>query len=324
MNRPCRSSIALAALSLALLAAACGGAVAGSGDGTGIALQAASAADQRQPEACPGLACDLDCSATGFALDSAGCPICECAGAAPCVCEDGTSCADDGSCSGGCPPLCDRFCPYGNRYDAAGCELCECLEAPASCTSDSDCAEGERCTPEESARAARICEPWIEPACECPYQELLVCGADGNEYPSPCSARCAGVEVAYEGPCQVRCPPLDCMPCPDGNLIGADGCATCECLPSVACDAATDPSCACDASDTDCTGNAPGCGTDADCGEGELCVLDPAGDATVAGHCEAAVQCRTAQDCEAGPQPVPACPIEWSCERGACIFACAS
>ena len=136
-----------------------------------------------------------------------------------------------------------------------GCELCECNEGPIVCESDRDCPEGQRCTPEESARAVRVCEDF-----QCPILD--------------CAIRCAdGFVTGDDG-----CPICECAP--------SVGCADPAACPPPPCDPA-DTDCApvaCDPDDAACAGEAPRyCHGDDECADGERCLFD----ATVAGDADA-------------------------------------
>jgi hypothetical protein len=129
----------------------------------------------------------------GNVPDASGCPTCACNPPPPCgadecgppapfprimcpggstvgvVCQrgaDGTCAWTQQMCPNTCPPVCDIFCPYGNKVDANGCALCACNEPP-SCSTYGDimsCSADMRCT-------------WLTPGCGQPALAAQGCYA---------------------------------------------------------------------------------------------------------------------------------------------------
>jgi len=111
-----------------------------------------------------------------------------------------------------------------------------------SCTTDTDCSDGLRCVNAECVGDA------------CPEIWAPVCGADGQTYPSACTATAVGVAIAYEGECSAatceadsdcaegqRCD-IQCMA--DPNCPECDVCLVVgRCLPNGELNCAMDTDC---------------------------------------------------------------------------------
>lgn len=140
-----------------------------------------------------------------------------------------------------CPTLAEQGCADvrcdGELLRVGGCLTCTCSEA--------------LCGPDRRPGPAGSC---VLPACDCAEApDAPVCGADGETWPNACEASCAGMPVAREGPC-APCPLACETPCFGRRVLSADGCPTCDCMPTFAPDAASCAACPLD--------GAPVCGSD--------------------------------------------------------------
>jgi len=191
-------------------------------------------------------------------------------------------------------------------------------------------------------RARRAC---IERACEpCPCIAIYdpVCGADGMTYGNSCEARCAGVEVESEGPCS--CEPVLCdLFCEFGFATGPDGCEVCACNEA---ECRNDRDCGagevCEKGGSGCNTPVcvPGCHTNRQCGENQVCADVECVTCPCPGACidlGPQPECRSDADCGRGevcelagrdcgtPTCVPGChedaqcPGDQHCEELVCI-----
>jgi Cys-rich repeat protein len=217
--------------------------------------------------ACEPVLCDLYCE-FGFATDpTTGCETCVCNPPPVCepvlctlYCEFGfatdpaTGCE---TCACNPPPeecepiVCDVWCEWGHAVDERGCGTCACNPPPpAECTSDVDCGEGGVCDLS---------------AC-LPVGDLTVCGGLCRPVePTICAsdAECGAGERCEA----VACPAICALPDRDEDECGA-------CPPGI------------------CVADVPPppppseCHSDADCAEGDICILPDVGCACVREPCD--------------------------------------
>ncbi len=153
-------------------------------------------------------------------------------------------CADDCVCEDVYAPVCGvDGVTYGNACEArcAGVEAAyegECRDAPGECAED-ECGPSpfQRALCPDGTPPPQMCVRGADGACgwvlgECPGECVCgeirspVCGVDGRTYDNPCSARCAGVEVAHEGECRDvpgECAEDECGPSPFQRELCPDG-----------------------------------------------------------------------------------------------------
>ncbi len=194
-------------------------------------------------EPCAPVLCDLHCE-LGFMLDEQGCEICRCREPEPLECRAARDCPQPGApncwaeCIEGncevhcneepclCPRLYDPVCGIDGESYSNACEA-DCAqvevvheglcEEPEECHEDLNCAEGLICREDH-------CEP-----CICTHIYRPICGVDGETYGNACIARCAHMEVAYEGECREV---LEChgdLDCPDAQICEEGRCGPCLC-----------------------------------------------------------------------------------------------
>ncbi|MBT8452450.1 MAG: hypothetical protein KJO40_10825 [Deltaproteobacteria bacterium] len=155
-------------------------------------------------------------------------------------------------------------------------------DEPMRCDSRADCFAGDECSPHGGAN---VCVPFPH-GCPCIGVFEPVCGSDGRTYINACEARCARVDIVFEGMCKDDpCALVDCAPgfvCKQGQCVPEDGCRDDgDCEPDEIC--------------IDWPPAEPaycvwiGCDNDEQCRPGEKCVIDNICRAPAAvGPCDAA------------------------------------
>ena len=202
---------------------------------------------------CPELNYNLDCSESGYKLDSNGCRICECfmdqcrmINCVPCPKYYNYEVIDGHICGGcdcvdsvQCPELsCE--CPEGYKQDTGmdGCPVCRCVPEEPTCPElncNLDCSDSGY---KLNDNGCAICECYRNP---CPLFKCRACPEYYN-YRNISGNICRGCECVSN----VDCPQLHCE-CPEGHKLDTDinGCPTCRCVPEPRC---SELSC-----DLDCT-----------------------------------------------------------------------
>jgi hypothetical protein len=145
----------------------------------------------------------------------------------PCFAEcRGVKVVSDGACQQECA-----------AYDAAGNCLCGGF-AGFACPAGEVCVFNDaNCDPEQGgADCMGICVP--EETCVCDMMYAPVCGVDGQTYGNACEAKCANVDIQYEGECQGGAPCSADADCPAGMFCNDcppyPGCPMCDaCGPAV-------------------------------------------------------------------------------------------
>ena len=148
------------------------------------------------PWGCP--ADDLLCPSGTVGHDVCGCAICAQADAG--VTKDG---ARDVVCG----PMCNVYCPYGNKVDDNGCTLCACNPAPSSDDGASDAGCPPIACPAIACVAGMVTNP--DDPCACPVCQV-VCS---------CPFVPATCPYGYQtGPAPCGCP--SCAPAPSNLDAG--------------------------------------------------------------------------------------------------------
>ena len=225
-----------------------------------------------------------------------------------------------------CPDLCrdeidcpdDLICYPPTHQCQKPCEIL-CLVPDPVCGDDGVtyvCGEADAHCHGAEVGSAGPCDQ----DCVCPHVYAPVCGVDGNTYGNACRARCAGVEIAYEGECG-KPPCRDNDDCRDDQICVPP---TDRCQPPCAVDCfVEDPVCgddgvtyACGELDAHCHGAEvthegpcrepcacplvyePVCGVDGGT-YGNACRAQCAGvEIAHAGECRPEPECRDNDDCD--------------------------
>jgi hypothetical protein len=147
-----------------------------------------------------------------------------------------------------CGPVCDIYCQYGNVLDAQGCPTCKCNPPPDDSCAAVLCPTGTRCEGGKCLAAGPSCGGIIGKPCPgfgkcvddpsdscdptkggadcggiCQCVQNVACDANSKFDGSPSVCACVPV-----GPV---CPPVCKIFCEYGNVLDANGCATCACNP---------------------------------------------------------------------------------------------
>jgi hypothetical protein len=192
------------------------------------------------------------------------------------------------------PGMCVDLCALIDCAPGYVCELGECIPEHPFCSDDDDCPIGWICR--ERVLGSPIYEGICE-RCNCLDIYMPVCGVDGRTYGNGCEARCAHVEIAYEGECKNDCPVETHI----RNFAG-------ECVPKCYGPEQCGDEQHCNAAEV--------CQQDPACPECDVCVgwcVPPAGDCRTNG-CEAGWTCDYCQTSDGG--------AEWIClspDAGACL-----
>jgi hypothetical protein len=148
-----------------------------------------------------------------------------------------------------CGPVCDIYCQYGNELDANGCPTCRCNPPPVDPCSAVLCPPGTQCTagkcvstgPSCGGIAGKPCpglgkcvddpNDGCDPAAGgadcggiCSCIQNVACTADSKFDSSPSVCACVPVKPPV-------CGPVCAIACPNGNVLDANGCPTCQCNP---------------------------------------------------------------------------------------------
>lgn len=227
---------------------------------------------------CITLECIDPCTSNGDCASSEYCALTSCGGTGTCVPRP----------VGACITLYDPVCGCdGTTYGNA----CEAGQSGMSIDFDGECSGGGPICIPQDARAVGACTfplpgviwngrrcHFIGSGCDCEGADCGALFSDILECESAMGgcASCAPQDARAEGPCDAVI----------GNIWNGTECVSesgCSCV-GTDCDAVRNEAGACEAAYRHCGPPPPGCSTNAECAEGELC-LHPRGECSATGTC---------------------------------------
>jgi hypothetical protein len=128
------------------------------------------------------------------------------------VCDGGTTTPECEVQGGYCANFLDPCDPGYTDAPSMGCPMGKsgkCCLPQATCSDNSDCADGEYCHFDDGECLLNTTAP-ITGTCEerptnCVHLYKPVCGCDGTTYSNDCHAHAAGTSVGHSGPCKDPC-----------------------------------------------------------------------------------------------------------------------
>ncbi|CAF1230227.1 unnamed protein product [Rotaria sp. Silwood1] len=102
-------------------------------------------------------------------------------------------------------PVCDMYCPYGNRFDANGCEMCACKSSP--CNEEATPLEGYFCGDGPNRREC----PSTHYCAISPNNAYAVCCPNSHQLPLPLPKEPGTASISKPGKCPPQTGTGDCV-----------------------------------------------------------------------------------------------------------------